>query len=224
SSDNQQAIPLSAEKRASIDPTLQMTGVRHGDDKMLYNMWGEDTIALWNIAKDYKETTNLYSKGTEADKALATKYRNEVVAWYEDLLKNDKSYQMPTFQIGREAVGGQTQIFGYAPIETSEGVLNTNHYITDFNEVGEAAKYNVNVVTDGRYTLGIRLQKAIEGEVKFKVSTNLDENCGEIVLTKKSTTWLNIPLTSEVSTIGIELITPADRDMRVVSIDVIRKK
>ncbi len=226
SSDNQQAIPLSPERRASIDPTLQMIGVRNGDYKMLYNMWGEDTLALWNIAQDYKESKNLYSKGSAQDKELTTQMRNEVVEWYEKVLAEGDSHQMPTFVLGATPINGKAQIFCYSPIEISEDLKNTNHYIDGFNRVGQRAQYKVDVQQDGVYGLGIRAKSPFNGEATFRIFTNIDDDCGEVTINKKTTTFTPLTLDSKVTYIGIELISPSSdgEDIQLVTLDILRKK
>lgn len=222
SSGEQQSKPLTPSVRASIDADIQMIGVRNEDYKMLYNMWGEDTVALWNIKDDYKETKNLYLKGTDEDKKAALEYRVEVVDWYNDLLANDKSHQMPTFQIGLEE-GGKTVIFCYAPIELADGLLNTNHNLSGFNEVGEFAQYKVNVVKPGKYGIGIRADNKFKGEATFKIYTNLDDNCGEVTIKDKTTTFTQLKLTEDVTFIGIELLTPTDSEFNLVNLDILYK-
>ncbi len=217
-----QAKPMTPSVRENIDVDIQMIGVRNGDYKMLYNMWGEDTVALWNIHNDYKETTNLYLKGTEADKKKALKYKAEVVDWYTELLAKDKSHQMPTFQIGLEEKG-KTVIYCYAPIELSDGLLNTNHYLSGFNEVGEFAQYKVNVVKPGKYGIGIRADNKFKGEATFKIYTNLDDDCGTVTINKKATTFTQLNLTDKVTFIGIELLTATDAEFSLVNLDVLYK-
>ncbi len=219
-----QALPLSPAFRNNIDPTIQMTGVRTGDYKLLYNMWGEDTIALWNIREDYKESQNLYLKGTAEDKDLAVKYRNQVVEWYEEVLADQSSYRMPTFQIGIEGIGGKTQIYCYAPIEISEGMINRNHYL-GFNKAGESAQYLVNVVEHGKYSVGIRANHTFKGEATFRVFTNLNDNCGEVTINKKATSFIPLQLNKDVKYIGIELISESSvgGEIQLVNLDVLRK-
>ncbi|MFI3303343.1 MAG: sulfatase-like hydrolase/transferase [Rikenellaceae bacterium] len=200
-----QSCVLTSEKRASIDPTIQMLGVRTGDDKMLYNMWGEDTLALWNIAKDYKESKNLYTYGTEADRARAVELRNETVKWYEDLLANDKSHQMPTFLIG-DKWSNLSQIVTYGATRITEGLINDNHYLKGFDQAGEGAEYKVKVTKAGAYSFGIRTKGGFTGSARFVVYTNTNDNCGEIIVSGKVTSWLNIKLTKDVTMVGIRLV------------------
>ncbi len=218
-----QSYVLTEQRRASIDPTIQMIGVRSGEDKMLYNMWGEDTLALWNIKNDRKERVNLYSKGTASDRAKAVELRNEVVEWYRDLLANDKSHQMPTFQIGIDNTGF-TQIFTYGASKISDGLVNGNHALMDFDEVGESAEYKVNVAKAGPYGFGIRSKGGFSGSATFQVFTNVNENCGEITVEGKVTSWLNIKLTEDVTIIGIKLIESDGTPCDITSIDVLDKK
>lgn len=218
-----QSCVLSDKKRAEIDPTIQMLGVRSGDDKMLYNMWGEDTLALWNIKNDYKETTNLYSKGTAADREKTVKYRNETVAWYQDILDNDKCYQTPTFQIGIDQTG-VTQIVAYGANNITGGLRNENHMLANFNKAGDAAEYKVNVAKAGPYGFGIRARGDFKGIAKFQLYTNTNDNCGEIVVNGKKTTWLGAKLTGDVTMVGIRLIESTSEVCNLVTIDVLDKK
>lgn len=217
-----QSCVLSEEKRASIDPTIQMLGVRSGDDKMLYNMWGEDTLALWNIKNDYKERVNLYTKGTDEDRTKAVKYRNEAVEWYRDVLANDKSYQTPTFQIGIDHTGA-TQIVAYGAAQVTDGVINSNHYLMGFDQAGDAAEYKVNVVKAGSYGFGMRTKGGYNGKIKFQIYTNIDDNCGEIEIDGKSTTWLNVELTKDVTKVGVRVIESKGMPCDLTTIDILDK-
>ena len=219
-----QSMALTPERRASIDPTIQMIGLRNKQYKMLYNMWGEDTIALWNIEDDYKETTNLYLKGTAQDKALATQYRNQVVDWYKEILENDLSYQMPTFLIGKGA-NDKDIIFCYAPYDISEGLTNNNHDIKGFDERGEWAHYKIQVLRNGTYSIGIRGNHKTKGKAKFKISTNQDDDCGIVEIDGKETTFIPINLNSQTTYIGIELLSKSKKaHLELVSLDLLHKK
>lgn len=222
-SDEAQSCVLSDEKRTQIDPSIQMIGLRSGDDKMLYNMWGEDTLALWNIKHDYKELNNLFSKGTDQDIEKAHKYREEVLQWYNNILKKDKCYQPPTFQIGLDKTG-VTQIVAYGTNNITEGLINGNHALRDFNKAGEAAEYKVNVVKAGPFGFGIRAKNNFTGVAKFQVYTNVDDNCGEIIVNGKQTTWLNVKLSTDVTMIGIKLLEDSNTPFDLISIDLLDKK
>ncbi len=222
SSNYAQSRVMSDEARASLDPTIQMIGVRRGEDKMLYNMWGEDTLALWHITKDYKETNNLYNNGTEADKAKAVAYRNEAVEWYKGILKNDKCYQPPLFKIGVDPLG-TTQIVTYGANWISDGLINDNHFLMGFDTPGERAEYKVYVGRGGRYAFGIRTKWGYKGKATFRLYTDQNDNCGEITIEGKTTTWLNIPLSVSVKKIGLELIETDGAEINLSTIDILDK-
>ncbi len=222
SSDVAQSCVLSEETRASIDPTIQMIGVRSGEDKMLYNMWGEDTLALWNIKKDYKETNNLYSNGSEADKAKAAAYRNQAVEWYKGVLANDESYQTPTFQIGFDPTGS-TQIVTYGASKISDSLINSNHFLMGFDTPGEWAEYKVNVAKGAVHGFGIRAKGGYKGKAKFQIYTNLSDNCGEITVNGKVTSWLGVKLIPQVKMIGIKLIECDNEPLSLTTIDLLDK-
>lgn len=217
-----QSVVLSPEKRATIDPKIQMLGVRHGDDKMLYNMWGEDILALWNVKKDHKETTNLYINGNEADKKKTENYRDEILAWYRDILANDKSHQPPVFQIGGDKTG-MSQIVTYGAVEITDGLINDNHYLLGFDTVGEGAEYKVNMVKSGSFGFGIRTKGGYNGTATFTVYTDKNDNCGEITVTGKTTSWLNIKLSEDVTRIGIRLKESDNVKLDLTTIDIIDK-
>ncbi len=219
---NHQSWVLTPERRENINPLIQMIGLRHGDDKMLYNMWGCDTIALWDIKNDHKETKDLFANGTQADKELAQKYRTEVLDWYNGVLKEENTYQMPTFQIGY-GKNKLEQIFCYAPCQLSEGLENDNHWLKGFDTAGEFSEYKVNVLKEGAYTFGIRAWHKHKGTAVFQIYTNKNENCGEITVTDKATTWKRLDLTDDITTIGIRLIQPSGGDCSLVSIDILNK-
>ncbi len=222
SSNAAQTCVLSEERRAEIDPTIQMIGVRSGDDKMLYNMWGEDTLALWNITKDYKETNNLYSNGSAADKQKATEYRNEAVAWYKDILAGDKSYQTPTFQIGSDPTG-QTQIVTYGASKISDSLINDNHYLMGWDTPGEWAEYKVNVAKGAVHGFGIRAKGGYKGKATFQIYTNLSDDCGKITVSGKTTTWLGVKLIPKVTMVGIRLIECDGEPLSLTTIDLLDK-
>ncbi len=219
---DQQAVALTPERRESINPLIQMIGVRSGDDKMLYNMWGCDTVAFWNVKDDHKEEKDLWVNGTSDDKDKALAYRADALAWYNEVLEEENTYQMPTFLIGYNDVK-TAQIFCYAPSELSDGLENTNHFLAGFDQVGERAEYKVNVVKEGAFTFGIRPWYKHKGEAVFQIYTNLDDNCGEITVTDKATTWKLLKLTKDVEMIGIRMIQPSEGECSLVSIDILDK-
>lgn len=216
-----QALPLTLPRRASIDANIQMIGMRKGDYKLLLNQWGADDISLWNLKEDYKESKNI-AQGTNY-KDITEAYKDATIAWYKGVLSEEGSYQMPTFQIGLEE-SGMTQIMCYAPIEFSEdGLLNTNHVIKGFDKVGEKATYKVNVIKDGKYALGIRAQGRLKGDAQFRISTNLDDDCGVVTLNGSSSSFQSLTLTNDVTTVSIELITPTQEELSLSSIDILYK-
>ncbi len=218
-----QARIFTDDVRASIDPTIQMLGVRSGDDKMLYNMWGEDTLALWNVKTDHRERVELYANGSEENRKKTVQYRDSAVEWYNDLLANDRCYQMPIFQIGLDKTGF-TQIVSYGASKISDGLENGNHSLLNFDQVGEYSEYRVNVVKPGPYGFGIRTKGGYIGSSKFQVYTNTNENCGEITVTGKVTTWLNIKLTEDVTMIGLRLVESIGMPCDLTNIDILDKK
>lgn len=205
SNNRQQYIPLTATRRESINPEIQMIGLRKGDYKALFNQWNEDSLAMWNLRDDYKETTNLYYKGTDKDKKQTLKYRDEVMKWYREVLDEGESHQMPAFQIGYDG-DRSTQIFCYAPYKLSTGLINEAHAITGFDMEGEYAEYKVNVLKQGQYDLGMGVRAPFEGSARFRIYTNISDNCGEVMLDGQQTTIANLNLSPEVTMVGIELI------------------
>ncbi|MFI3263306.1 MAG: sulfatase-like hydrolase/transferase [Rikenellaceae bacterium] len=158
-----QALPLTVERRKSIDPEMQMIGLHKGDYKVLFNQWQEDSLALWNLKDDYKESNNLYANGTDEDRKLTLKYRKEVMKWYQGILDSKESYQMPTFQLGY-GDDTKTQIMCYAPYVLSEGLINDNLALVGFDKAGEHSEYKVNVISEGQYSIALKASNEFKGK------------------------------------------------------------
>ncbi|MFI3240689.1 MAG: sulfatase-like hydrolase/transferase [Bacteroidales bacterium] len=199
-------VVLTDELIANIDPELQRIGMRRGDEKLLLNESGEDALSLWNLADDPTESRNLCS-GSTTYTASALTYKSELIAWYEDVLADDGSFTVPTFQIGYE---DQTyfEILAYAPTYISSGLVNDTQELSGFDKAGESATYAIDVVREARYYLRLKASSSNhDGEQVFTVSTNKDDNCGEILWNAKSLTskLLAIDLTSDITSITITL-------------------
>ncbi len=89
---------------------------------------------------------------------------------------------------------------------------------------GQRAVYRVEVLKDGMYSIGIRARHTFKEEATFRIFTNLNENCGEIKIGEKKTSFLYLKLTTGVTSIGVELLTPTEKEFSLINLDVLYKK
>ncbi|MFR9554322.1 MAG: sulfatase-like hydrolase/transferase [Rikenellaceae bacterium] len=203
---------LTEEAIESIDPELQHIGIRKGDYKFLLNEYGESSYALWNIANDPTESKNLSgTSDSYTSKALA--YKSELTAWYEDILADDGSLTIPTFQIGYEDYT-DFSILAYAPIAISSGLVNESSQLSGFDTAGEYATYGVEIVREARYYLRLKMSSGTYvDDLEFAIGTNLDSYLGDVTWNSGSATskLLALDLTSDITTITVTL--KSDRDV-----------
>ncbi|MFI3263514.1 MAG: hypothetical protein R3Y26_11510 [Rikenellaceae bacterium] len=58
------------------------------------------------------------------------------------------------------------------------------------------------------------------GKAKFKVYTNLNDNCGTLEINAENSTFVNVNLTSDVISIGLELVEDTADSFDVISLDI----
>ncbi len=206
-------VPLTDELRSQIDPELQHIGIRKGRYKLLLNEYGADALSFWDLVSERKEEKayNIYN----SQLALAQQYKDELMLWYNSILSDQGAYTSSIFVIGGSETTNYYEILCYAPASISAGLVNSAHDLDGFNESGERATYRISVNEQGEYKLRIKCRQAND-DMRFRVSTNLSADCGEVTITKdKYNSTLLTPslhLSSQTTELTIELLDDLEAD------------
>lgn len=194
---------------ASIDPELQHIGIRRGYDKLLLNEYNEDAISFWDLKSDPTEQKNLYSSGSSTEKSNALAYKSELISWYNDVLNDEGSLTITTFQIGDPDLQ-YFDVFCYAPIAFSSSLTNESLTLSGFQNAGDSASYSVNVLTEGSYDIRIYSSSKAVGDEIFTITTTTSDGVSvsyEATFNSNSysSKWCAIDLDSSINTISIQL-------------------
>ncbi|CAN5223104.1 hypothetical protein BH23BAC3_BH23BAC3_33760 [soil metagenome] len=123
-----------------------------------------DGYALFDMKKDPKETTNLYSELPEVAEKLQTAMRER----FEDIITSEGSLKPPVYLVK----GDISVVNGYGPFAIIGSVQSRSHLLTNFRGRGDMAKYTLQVAEAGRYKLILDKQSHAGSGFKFRISTN----------------------------------------------------
>jgi hypothetical protein len=188
-------MPIRPEYRASFKFDNQLFAVRAGDFKYVMNQQGKGKEELYNTIEDPRETNNLVEKMPDMAKEL----REELKKWFAGVMDIPEAFQMPEFLVGYKG-----RVFNLIPAvvpsEISDNLINSDHLLMNWKEVGDFADYKVNVITPGRYKVSIIHEikgfEKLTFEVIFKnnsVSSPLTESQREFgtLIMQESAYWDN---------------------------------
>lgn len=197
----EQYVPISKVNREKIVFENQVLGLQHGDYKLLYNQRNELPLSLRKVSTDIREEVELY----DSNKLLADKLFFDLKNWYQGILEDESSYQMPVFQIGFKG-HAETEILCYAPYEISKGIINDELQIKNFSRSGDFAEYKVKVHTPGTYRMTLNTQKIKKGVVaRLKISTSGKKEA-IITIDGKNASKENLYLASTDQRVRIEVL------------------
>jgi hypothetical protein len=114
------------------------------------NQKGKDQVELYNTEEDPRETNNLAEEMPD----LARELRMELKKWFAGVLEVPEAFQTPQFQIGYDGRASNL-IPATTPSEISDNIINSDHLLMNWKEVGDFADYKVNVITPGKYKISI---------------------------------------------------------------------
>lgn len=195
----EQFIPLSTENIQKIKIDNQVLGLRSGDYKMLYNQRKEIPVSLRNITNDYREQYELFNDNKE----LANDYLIRTQTWFNAILMDSKSFQMPVFQIGWKGKS-DSEILCYAPNRISETMLNDSHFLRNLSKKGDFAEYNINVLTEGVYNIKINSKEVQKAVIKISTDHNLK---GDVIyLSAKNSSVIQLPLNKQDKMLRLEVM------------------
>jgi hypothetical protein len=173
--------PLSKEEVSKLKFEDQRMTIMDEHYKYLYNANNADGgarlkggVGLIDLKEDPMESKNIVDKYPE----IAQKYKSKIRRWFDDIKNTEDAFNSPVFQIGwnnKEI----SEIQAYGSYET-QGVLNDSHVISGFNQPGDYAKYNLNVLKSGTYKVTLeRLGEKINNGFKMRISVGEKKTTSE---------------------------------------------
>ncbi|GHU99857.1 hypothetical protein FACS1894159_04560 [Bacteroidia bacterium] len=205
--------PINDQTRPLIEFDRQVTGLHRGYYKLLMNQRGEQQLVLTNLENDPHETENIASQHPK----MVAEMQNELKRWFDDVYKNEDSFNMPTFQIGLEK-NRRNPVLAYAPFRISSSLSNSQHELSGWGAKGDFAEYLVDVHTPGEYSIEITPKVA-----KTTASAVFTLSCGNSSTTVRAAEQPSIKLASGKATLRIELAQDAPQPFALTEIILIKK-
>jgi uncharacterized sulfatase len=153
--------PWKHSQGGELDFQNQIIGFRSENYKLLFNP-GPTTnsidpdpegYVLVDINADPWENENI--SGQYPD--LLNEMQFRLRAWHVSVFSDEHAFEMPVFRITGD-LSEPSIVLAYAPQEISPNVSNASSYITHFSEADDFARYTVNVLKSGRYTIRIEYE------------------------------------------------------------------
>lgn len=188
--------PITDKDRATLTYDKQMFTLINDDYKLLQNAWRKprapeaiDGYVLIDLKKDPLEGTNVYNKYPE----IATKMKQELSAWFDEIKKEEYAYSSPDFQIGWKNKS-KSEILAFG-LKKGIGVTNDNFWVTDIDSIGDQITYEIFVHKPGSYDIGMEVKDNQFKGVNIKIQCNnqtifnelngyATENIGQLKLSK----------------------------------------
>lgn len=179
--DNEYA-PVAPEDKSKLPPAEQLITIRNEEYKLLQNAWhypecpqAEDNLVLVHMTEDPREDHNIIRKVPEK----AEEMKHTLHQWFQGILGCPHSYHSPIFQIGYP--NGWNFIPAYAPMRVHDGLLNTVHYLKNWNSSGKWAEYDVNVKKAGKYEVVIYYDKQREDQARLCFGSSYSKVGADII-------------------------------------------
>lgn len=166
--------PWKYSDRGETDFQIQVIGLRSENYKILYNPGPTDNTietdpegyVLIDVYADPCENENISGQNP----ILLEEMQSSLRRWHTSVFFDKHAFEMPVFRItGDPSV--TSIILAYAPQEISPMISNASNYITNFSQVGDFARYRVNILKDGWYKMQIGYE--LKGTRKVKMAYNL---------------------------------------------------
>ena len=148
------------EKLAAEDQTI---GIRNNRYKLVQQN-SISYISLFDMFLDPRETTQV-----NENKNIVEKLSNKLYNWFDEVKNEPHSFGTPVHQIGYDGLK-QAKIYACAPSEISYRLDNQAHYLANWKEEGDYAKYKINVITPGKYQINLVYRIKPLHEYKFSIS------------------------------------------------------
>jgi arylsulfatase A-like enzyme len=153
--------PWKFSEKGELDFPNQVIGLRSEKYKLLFNPGPTtSTIApdregyvLVDINADPCENENIGGQYPDLLKEMQLRLR----IWHASVFFDKHAFEMPVFRISGD-LSKPSVVLAYAPQEISPDVTNASNYITHFNKADDFARYRVNVLREGRYTIRIEYE------------------------------------------------------------------
>lgn len=178
--DNEYA-PVPPESREDLPPREQLITVRNEEYKLLQNAYSypecpraEDGLVLVHMKESPKEDHNILRRAPET----ASRMKESLHRWFKGILASPHSYHPPVFQIGYP--NGRNFVPAYAPIRAHDDLVNTVHFLKNWNSSGKWAEYYINVLKAGIYEVIIYYDKQESDTANVRLSTT-DDACQKTI-------------------------------------------
>jgi len=153
--------PWKHSQGGELDFQNQVIGFRSENYKLLFNP-GPTTntidpdpmgYVLIDVNADPWENENISGHYPDLLREMQFRLR----AWHVSVFSDEHAFEMPVFRITGD-LSEPSVVLAYAPQEISPDVSNASSYITHFSEEDDFARYSVNVLKAGRYTIRIEYE------------------------------------------------------------------
>lgn len=174
------AVPFTKEYCSTFVFENQRLAIRKGDYKLILNEYN-NVQKLFNIALDPREKENIATN----EKHLANQLNKELFDIYQDVTSSPYSFAMPEFQIGYKN-RSFSQIYACAPAVVSKDLMNADHYLANWQKVGDSASYKINVHNSGFYKVFLIHKIENYNNLSFKVSADQNNSTASRLTDSKS--------------------------------------
>ncbi len=176
--------------------------------------------ALFNIAGDSAETTNLINDKPE----ITTYLKNELRHWFDGILKSRNAFQIPRFPIGY--IGKiQNPFPACAARRTSDEIKRTPFFLGNWNNEKDFAEFSLDIHTPGRYKIILKHQSKKASQATVDITLQNQIVSGRIA-NRNRVELLYVQLRTGESTLKLKVSNLPDKKTpafdKLVAIELIR--
>ena len=120
-------------------------------------------LSLYDMYLDPSESVEI------VEPSILEELTSLMLSWFEEVKEEPQSFGGPLHQIGYQG-RKQTKMYACSTFETSPELENTAHYLGNWKQEGDYAKYKIQVTTPGKYKINLVYNIETQHEYKFTVS------------------------------------------------------
>lgn len=150
-------LPVGSEAKQNLDFAVQVCGLRTETFKLLQNPDfahdappADDGLVLINMQQDPRESQNVVQRYP----ATAHRMQMTLKAWFADVIRDEHSYHIPTFELG---AGTTNVILTSACEQLSGNAVNRGYYLGNLQHRGDGAVFRIAVRDPGLYQMAVTI-------------------------------------------------------------------
>jgi arylsulfatase A-like enzyme len=152
--------PINKEIKNALAFADQTMGIRNQRYKLVKE---SSQLSLYDMYLDPSESVEI------VESSILEELTSLMFSWFEEVKEEPQSFGGPLHQIGYQG-RKQTKMYACSTFETSPELENTAHYLGNWKQEGDYAKYKIQVNTPGKYKINLVYNIEPQHEYKFTVS------------------------------------------------------